>query len=146
MKAISCLLCVFVITLFNVSLSRAEYDKAKLEESLGQFLFMNDAVEFISSTECGKYIDFDYKHSNVQEEAKKYLNDQDYKEFLETLASDHYKTGREGAIRNISNGIAKKKSEGLSTELVCTDLIKKVGHSYESVLDQWNRDKKMYAE
>lgn len=146
MKAMSCLISVLLISLLCFSLSKAEYDKAKLEESLGQFLAIKDAVDFLSTTECGEYIDFEYKNYNIREEAKNYLNNQDYKEFIETLASEQYKIGRTGIVRKITNGIADKKSEGLSTEQVCTDLIKKVRHSYENVLDQWNRDKESFAD
>lgn len=146
MKTIGCFGNILIICLLSVSVSKAEYDKAKLEETLGQFVAIKDAVEFLSTTECGEYIDFEYKKYNVLEEAKNHLTNQDYAEFLETLASEHYKVGREGIVRKINDGIAKKKSEGLSRDQICTDLIKKAGHSYENTLMQWDIVKKTFSD
>ena len=145
MRVTSCLICVLGIIYINSSLVNAEYDGEKLNASLGELLFMNDAIEFLSTTECGEFINFDYKTNNVHEEAKRYLNNYDYKIFLDILKSEYHEIGKGGVIKNISSGIAKKKNEGLSTEKMCTDLLRKVWKSYKDTLDNWNIDKQLYS-
>ena len=53
--------------------------------------------------------------------------------------------GKEGVIKNISNGIEKKKNEGLSTKKLCTNLLYNVQKSYKDTLQNWNIDKQLYS-
>lgn len=145
MKLIQCTMCALVIILSNTMLSYADYDKKMLEVALGQFLAIRDTAQVLSTTECGEYISFDYQKYNVRDEAQKHLKENDYKGFIMMLESDDYKMSQNKILQTINNGIKKRKSEGLSTETICKDIINKVEQSYNNFVDQWNQKKVLYG-
>lgn len=144
MRTASCLILSLGIIFIAYSSGRAEYNGEKLSAALGELLFMDASVEFISTTECGEFIDFDYKKPNVHHEAKKYLSNDDYDTFL-LIETKFYEIGKENFSKIITDGIAKKKSEGQSTEQLCANLLKKVKKSYEDTIHNWNISKQLFS-